>query len=458
MGYLLALALLYPVMEDSATILTTVPIVVAGLLYGWRMGIVGAVVAFQINAVFIFAFSDTSLVDWAIAGGVLGTAAAGAMAVIAGLLGQAKRQLSETRREAEQQLRLQAGALEAAALAMVITDQNGTIQWVNSALTTMTGFSTDESVGQDHRIVSSGYESRELYEELWGTVTHGNVWEGEVVNRRKDGSQYTEAQTITPLKDEHGEISHFIEIKQDVTEKKEAEERIRESSKLASVGQLAAGVAHEINNPLGSITLFSELLLAGELSEAARQDVNRILDDARRAAGIVSNLLAYSRKNEPKKVLVKPAWVVERAIELKTYDFRKNNIEVEVETPDDLPFVTADENQLVQVMVNLLTNAEQAMRDAKGEGRITVQTVVTRGRVSVSVGDDGPGIPKENLSKIFDPFFTTKEVGQGTGLGLSISYSIVSQNDGNLRVISEKGEGTTFYIDLPAVEPINATV
>ncbi len=218
--------------------------------------------------------------------------------------------------------------------------------------------------------------------------------------------------------------------------RKRLEEQIRETSRLASIGELAAGVAHEINNPLTSVIGFSHLLLAQELPSHVTTDLKRIHGEAKRAAKIVKNLLFFARRADTEKSPVSISLLLERALELKAPDFRTKSVTVDINIEPDLPSTMADEQQILQLFLNILTNAEQACLEAHGRGHLLIRLSSLQDRLLISIRDNGPGIPPEIMSKIFEPFFTTKEVGEGTGLGLSICHGIIHQHNGELWVES----------------------
>ena len=239
--------------------------------------------------------------------------------------------------------------------------------------------------------------------------------------------------------------------------RKRLEEQIRESSRLASIGQLAADVAHEINNPLTSVLGYSRLLLAQDLPGPVIADLQRVYREANRAANIVQNLLIFARRAESRKSYSQITSLLEHAQELKSPDFRANHIRVINQVSQDMPRSMVDEHQILQVFLNIFANAEQVCTAAHGKGRLVVRTTVSTETIMISISDDGPGIPAENLNKIFEPFFTTKEVGKGTGLGLSICYGIIRQHGGDLWAESVVGQGATFHIELPVVGPQDET-
>lgn len=245
----------------------------------------------------------------------------------------------------------------------------------------------------------------------------------------------------------------------DITEQKKVEgakqrleEQLQLSSRLAAIGELSAGVAHEINNPLAAIKGFSELLLARyDLDEAVKSDVEAISKEAQRATKITQNLLSFARRHEPEKCFISINEALAKSLDLCAYHMKVNNIDMAVEFDPELPKTMADFLQMQQVFVNIIVNAEQAMAEAHGKGRLTVKTQNVDNFIRVSFTDNGPGIPEGNLKRVFDPFFTTKEVGKGTGLGLSICYGLVEAHGGRIYAMSREGEGATFIVEIPIV-------
>ena len=239
----------------------------------------------------------------------------------------------------------------------------------------------------------------------------------------------------------------------EVTDQKLQQEKLLETARLASIGELAAGMAHEINNPLTVVTGFSEVLMDLDLPKPAKEHVRRMHSEAQRAARIVQNLLSFARSHEPEKRHMDVTAVLEQALELKESDFKISNINITKQWPSDLPHTMVDEHQLVQAVLNILSNAQKAMFVSHGKGELIVRASRTGDKIRISVADDGPGILPDHLKKVFDPFFTTNEVGEGTGLGLSICYAIVRQHEGELWAESQPGQGSTFHIELPIVSP-----
>ncbi len=229
------------------------------------------------------------------------------------------------------------------------------------------------------------------------------------------------------------------------------QERLLQSEKMSSVGQLVSGVAHELNNPLTGIMGFAQLLLLRELDETARRQVETIYAEAERASKIVQNLLTFARRRRAQKEPSNLNTLIERVLELRNYDLRVRNIETELDLDPALPETMVDANQMQQVFLNIIINAEQAMRGDGDQGTLRIRTSADDRNVTVAFQDTGPGMSAETVRRIFDPFFTTKEAGEGTGLGLTISYGIIEDHGGRIWAESGPGRGTTFLIELPIV-------
>jgi len=368
------------------------------------------------------------------------------------------------RREVEEQLRLHAVALESAANAIVITDRQGTILWVNAAFSKLTGYPGNEVIGQNPRILQSGQHPQSFYEDMWAKLQAGQIWRGGIINRKKDGQLYSEEMTITPVKDANGDIAHFIAIKQDVTEQKELERQLYQAQKMEAVGQLAGGVAHDFNNLLGVILGYSEILEEQFApSDPNRKKVEQVRKAAVRAALLTRQLLAFSRQQVLQPVVMDLNAIVVDADKMLSRLISEDIKLVTILQPH-LGKVKADSTQIEQIIMNLAVNARDAMPQG---GTLTIETSEVDldeslarqhagGKpgpyVRLTVSDTGIGINKEILAHIFEPFFTTKGVGKGTGLGLSTVYGIVKQSGGYIWVNSEPGQGTTFTIYLPRIE------
>lgn len=235
----------------------------------------------------------------------------------------------------------------------------------------------------------------------------------------------------------------------DVTEERAKQDRLYLTDRLASIGEMAAGIAHELNNPLTGVIGLSQMLLDEEMSDAAKEDMKLIYNEAQRAAAVLKHLLIFARRHAAERKAVQINAAVKDVLSLRAYEHKVNNIRVKTRFGNHLPEITADPFQIQQVFINIVLNAEQAMMTAHKEGTLTITTERVGGNIKISFSDDGPGISPENMRKLFSPFFTTKEVGEGTGLGLSISYGIVTNHGGRIYAQSELGKGATFVVELP---------
>ena len=261
-----------------------------------------------------------------------------------------------------------------------------------------------------------------------------------------------------PIFDEHGEVIKCVYLMSDITKRVEAEvkekvlqQELNLTSRLASIGEVAAGITHEINNPLTSVIAFAQMLTQMDVPEDVREAVEVINDGANRIAGIVEKLLTFARRYRPDKEYVDINTIVTRVVEMRSYEMRNNNVAVTMHLIPDLPQTMANIGQLQQVFLNIIINAEQAIAGAHEGREISIKTERVDSNIRVSITDDGPGIPEDNIDKIFDPFFTTKDEDGGTGLGLSISYGIIKEHSGKIYAKSVLGKGATFIIDLPII-------
>jgi len=373
------------------------------------------------------------------------------------------RDISE-RKRAEETLRLLESAVRQAGDSVVITTSQlerpgPTILFVNPAFTRMTGYTAEEAVGRSPRILQGPATDRAIRWHASQELAAGRDAYAETVNYRKDGTSFHVAWHVSPVRDEQGRITHFVGIQRDITEARRAAEHLQEqrdalfqSEKLAAMGQLLAGVAHELNNPL-SVLIGHSVMLRQAVPPALAGRATKIVAAAERCARIVRNFLALARHHPMEYQRVNLNQVLEGAVELLAYQLRVDNVEVTFTLAPDLPILWGDSDQLHQVLVNLVSNAHQAMRESAPPRRLMLTSAHGAGRVAFEVADTGPGIPAELRSKIFDPFFTTKAPGQGTGLGLSLCRGIVERHGGTIRVESVPGRGATFRVELPLGEP-----
>ncbi len=335
-------------------------------------------------------------------------------------------------------------ALDAAAI-VAITDVTGRITYVNDKFVEISGYSREELLGQDHRIINSGYHPPEFIRDLWRTVARGEVWQGEIRNRAKDGHLYWVDTTIVPFVNELGKPYQYIAIRADVTARKAAEERLTHQASLARVGQMAAVLAHEVRNPLAGIRGAMQVLLGRRSPEDPERAVmQEILLRTESLNELINDLLLFARPRPPRPVDVDLTALVTDVIAHVRQDPAHHGIAFEVQGPP--LHVNADTDLTRATLLNLVLNAAQALQ---GSGRITVAAApLPDGMVNVQVRDTGPGIPAEICEQVFEPFFTTK--ARGGGLGLSIALRTAELHGGTLAVTCPPAGGTVFTLTLPA--------
>jgi two-component system, NtrC family, sensor kinase len=418
------------------------------------------------------------------------------------LLRAKNRVLQHEQQEAEKSFLLEEAALRATANAVIITDRDGTIVWTNPAFTALTGYQDEEVRGKNPRILKSDQLSQEFYQDLWQTISSGHVWHGEFINRRKDGTSFIEASTITPVRIDGGEISHFVAVKRDITQQKEAERQrammeiqLRHAQKLESIGQLAAGIAHEINTPTQYIgdnarflqeafddrqqvwQLFQQLLEAAKegrvpedlvreiedvmaevdanyLAQEIPEAIQHTLEGVERVTKIVRAMKNFSHPGSDEKTPIDLNDAIESTLTVSHNEW-KYHADLVTDFDPALPPVPCLPGEFNQVILNLVINAAHAIADvvgdgSNGKGTLTVRTHLAGEWVEIRVEDTGSGIPEHARDRIFDPFFTTKTVGKGTGQGLAISRSvIVDKHGGTIDFETEPGHGTSFIVRLP---------
>jgi two-component system cell cycle sensor histidine kinase/response regulator CckA len=363
------------------------------------------------------------------------------------------------RRRSEGRMHLLTAALNAAANAIIITDSKGLIEWVNPAFSRYTLYSFDEVIGLNPgEILGSGKHPKEFYQVMWATIGAGKVWSGEMINRRKDGTIYTEDMMITPIIDAHGQITHHVAVKQDISQRKSLEAQARHSQKMDAIGQLAGGVAHDFNNILASVMLNVGLLqMEPGMDPIKKQMLADLEKEIMRGATLARQLLTFSRQQAMEMKPLDLHEVVSGLLRMLTR-LVGEGVKIVLNSSQDLPRIRADVGMIEQVVVNLVVNARDAMpTGGRVEIRIQACDVAadhvlskTEARVGnfvrLTVTDTGHGMDDKVLEKIFEPFFTTKTPGKGTGLGLATVHGIVKQHGGWIEVESVVGKGTCFDI------------
>jgi PAS domain S-box-containing protein len=331
---------------------------------------------------------------------------------------------------------------------ILVVDLEERFTFVSSRARELLGYQPDEMLGK--KISELADHSPDMLS-LYQTIVSGDQAFGsaEYATRHRDGNSRTMRAAGSQLVDGEGKITGVIISVRDITIERKLEQQIVESERLAAMGAMIGGVAHELNNPLTSIMGVSELLQDTETNETARKQLVMLQQQARRAAEIVQNLTYFSRPPAPGKSRINLVEVVERTLNLHAYSLRKNNITVDFVKEPGVPYALGDPHQLMQVFLNLIVNAEQAIREARDRGTLRIRLGKGDRTVRVSFHDDGPGIAKENLASIFDPFYTTKRPGRGTGLGLSICKSVMKEHNGTVEAENAPEGGAVFTVTLP---------
>jgi PAS domain S-box-containing protein len=355
-------------------------------------------------------------------------------------------------------------AVERVVDAVVITSLDGTIEYANHALSSMTGYAADELIGKDIRSFRSGKQDDPFYDELWTTIAGGQTWTGRSQNRKKSGETFENEATISPVIDDMGRIVNYVGIARDITQELKFEERLRQSEKMEAIGTLAGGIAHDFNNILAAIIGFTELTIddAPEGSQIKRKMTN-VLKAGIRGRDLVKQILSFSRKSDLERAPLHLTPVVAETFKLLRAT-TPSTVAMELHTHATSDEVLADPTKISQLLMNLGTNAAHAMREQGGLLEIVLHDIefhpdsrpphpdlAPGAYIELSVKDTGCGMDAATKNRIFEPFFTTKERGQGTGLGLAVVHGIVQSLGGTITVSSEAGRGSTFAVFLPKV-------
>jgi signal transduction histidine kinase/ActR/RegA family two-component response regulator len=310
-----------------------------------------------------------------------------------------------------------------------------------------------ETFGNLTALVAPRFRAPENFDAPWKSFSEGQGVPGHDELEMTRPTRRILERFARPVLDREGRAVGWLELYYDVTGERQIQSKLLQTEKMAAVGQLVSGIAHELNNPLTAIMGYGQLLLGQGLAPEQYSEASKVFQQAERARRIVKNLLYFARENEPERTRVDLNEIVERTLALRSYELRVENILVECELARDLPETMADPYQLQQVVLNLLMNAEQALLQERGQGKVKIKTRTADGhRIALEISDDGPGVPREIASRIFDPFFTTKPSGVGTGLGLSIVYGIVKQHGGEVTFENQSGGGARFAVELPVVD------
>jgi len=382
---------------------------------------------------------------------------------------------TSVRKQAELQLRKLSSLIEKTGEGVVVTDRDGTIEYVNPAFTRLTGYSPEEAMGQNPRILNSGNQDAAFYKNMWDTILSGKIWRKKVIDRKKDGTFYPVILTISPIRNGAGEITHFAATHADMTEHDEMQAKFEQSQKMESIGTMVGGIAHNFNNMLAAIT--GNIYLAKKQvreNKKALEHLDVIEKSSFRAADMINQLLAFARKGmiNMKEMPLTP--FIRETLKFLRTSVPENIMMHENICGDEL-LIRGDATQIHQILMNLINNARDAVAGVD-EPCITTWLEVLHaddafleGRpyfsagdyAHLSVEDNGCGISEGQMKKVFEPFFTTKEVGKGTGLGLSMVYGTMKTHHGFTEVESIQGEGATFHVYIPLLkskEPVSEPV
>ncbi len=336
-----------------------------------------------------------------------------------------------------------------------ITDLNGKMIYVNPAFERASGYKKDELIGQNPNIFGSKKHSSEYWESMWQTISSGKVWLGEVENKKKSGESFHTRLLVSPIIDETKKVVGYFGIHHDLTDKKILEKQLIHTQKMESIGTLAAGVAHEVGNPLASISALVQIVQRETEDSFIKEKLELVKKQITRISKIIRDLVDFSRPSDYELKSTDINDNLKEAIEIVKVGKKTKDINFISHLDESLPLVPLIADQVQQVFVNILINAVDAIAEKKEKFRneeesfIKVTTSIKDATIKVVFDDNGIGIPEESLTKVFEPFFTTKKEGKGTGLGLWVSYGIIKSSHGDIKVESVHKKGTKFIINFP---------
>jgi PAS domain S-box-containing protein len=334
-----------------------------------------------------------------------------------------------------------------------ITDVEGRIIYVNPAFEKASGYSKEELLGKNPRIFGSGKHSKGFWDGMWRTIRAGKVWVGEVENRRRNGEPFFAQLLVSPIIDAAGLIVGYFGVHRDIGEQKQLEQQLIHAQKMESIGLLAAGVAHEVGNPLTSISSLVQIIQRETTDAFTHEKLNLIKSQITRISRIIRDLVNFSRRSSYELQMTDVNKCLREALEIVRVGKRAREVEFRQELSDAIPPLLLVPDQIEQVFINILINAVDAIHAGKesepSKGLVRVSTSLEHDTLVIVIEDDGKGIAEEAIPKIFEPFYTTKRVGEGTGLGLWVSFGIVKSFHGSIEVKSTEGAGTSMLIRLP---------
>jgi PAS domain S-box-containing protein len=369
------------------------------------------------------------------------------------------------RKRAEEELALLATVIEQAAEGITITDKHGTVQYANPAFERISGYTREEMIGQNHRILKNSTQDGGLPAEMRDTLARGDVWSGHMINEKKDGTTYKVEVSVSPIRDKTGAIMHYVAIERDVTHEAELETQLHQAQKMEAIGTLAGGIAHDFNNILAAIMGYAEMALY-DVTEGTqgRRNLEQVLKAGYRGKDLVKQIITFSRRSEQERRPMRVSPIAKETLKLLRASL-PTTIEIRQNIKAQSGMVLADPTHIHQVLMNLCSNAAYAMREKGGvlEIRLSDVDVSSDGAAShleldpgpyvkLTVSDTGHGMDRATIERIFDPFFTTKKPGEGTGMGLAVVHGIVKSCGGAIVVDSDPGKGTAFEVFFPRIE------
>lgn len=333
-----------------------------------------------------------------------------------------------------------------------ITDLNGKMIYVNRAFENASGYSKEELIGKNPKIFGSGKNPTKFWDKMWDTISSGKVWVGEVENLKKNGEPFFTQLLVSPIIDKDGKVSGYFGIHRDLTEKRTLERQLIHTQKMESIGTLAAGIAHEVGNPLASISALVQVAQRITTDPFVNEKLGLVKSQVTRISKIIRDLVDFSRPSNYELELTDINKVINEAVEITRVGTKARDITFETNLSPDIPHLPLIADQIQQVFVNILLNSVDAINEKRKSNKvekITVKSENTDSEVIITFSDTGIGIKEDKLNKVFEPFFTTKKEGKGTGLGLWVSYGIVKSFQGEIKIKSKVNEGTSFIIKLP---------
>jgi PAS domain S-box-containing protein len=368
-------------------------------------------------------------------------------------------------KKVERERALLAAVVQQANESIIVTDRRGTILYVNPAFEQTSGFDQKELLGDNFRKLKSEAHDGSFYQKMWQTISSGEVWSGNIINRMKNGKLCEFETTISPIRDSEGRITNFVSVNRDVSHEVTLQSQLRQAQKMEAIGTLAGGIAHDFNNILSAIMGYTELSMMDTAPDSRiRTNLKEIYQASTRAREMVKQILTFSRQSEQERRPIQVTPIIKEALKMlraslpTTIDIRQN-------IDREIGIIEADATQIQQLLMNLCTNAAHAMRETGGVLEVRLTNVVSEPALTeqmpdlkigpylkLSVTDTGHGIQPGDKERIFDPYFTTKEKGEGTGLGLAVVQGIVKSHEGGIMVESTIGKGSAFHVYLPRIE------